>query len=224
MLDHNISCNELSDQATELAELGHTPVFIAMDNQLAGIIAIADPIKEDSIAAIEKFHQLGLEVYMLTGDNAITANVVAKQVGIDHVLAEVLPEDKAKQIVKLQQQNKIVGMVGDGINDAPALAQADVGFAIGSGTDVAIESADITLIQSSLNGVSKAIFISSATMRNIKQNLWGAFLYNSIGIPIAAGILYPAIGILLNPMIAGAAMALSSLTVVSNANRLRLLR
>jgi Cu+-exporting ATPase len=161
---------------------------------------------------------------MLTGDNRRTAEAVASQLGIDDIRAEVLPEDKKDQVAELQQQGERVGMVGDGINDAPALALADVGFAIGTGTDVAIESADITLMRGSLHGVADAMEISNATMRNIRQNLFGAFIYNSAGIPIAAGVLYPLTGILLNPIIAGTAMAFSSVTVVSNANRLRLFR
>ena len=161
---------------------------------------------------------------MLTGDNKATAAAVAKKVGIDDFFAEVMPADKAKKVAELQQQNEIVGMTGDGINDAPALALADVGFAIGTGTDVAIESADITLMRGSLHGLADAIAISKATLRNIKQNLFGAFIYNVAGIPLAAGVLYPVFGILLNPVIAGAAMAFSSLTVVSNANRLRLFK
>ena len=184
-------------------------------------MALADPIKPDSTEAIQRLHDIGLKVVMLTGDNPVTAQAVARQVGIDEVIAEVQPQDKGKKIVELQGQDHIVAMVGDGINDAPALAQADVGFAIGSGTDIAIESADITLMRGSLHGVADAIAISRATVRNIKQNLFGAFIYNSLGIPVAAGVLYPVAGILLNPMIAGAAMALSSVTVVSNANRLR---
>jgi len=161
---------------------------------------------------------------MLTGDNKATAAAVAKKVGIDDFFAEVMPEDKANKVAELQQQNEVVGMTGDGINDAPALALADVGFAIGTGTDVAIESADITLMRGSLHGLADAIAISKATLRNIKQNLFGAFIYNVAGIPLAAGVLFPVFGILLNPVIAGAAMAFSSLTVVSNANRLRLFK
>ncbi len=221
MTKNNINIDSLQNKALELANLGHTPMYMAIDNNAAGIIAVADPIKDDSKDAIGRLKKLGIEVVMLTGDNETTAKVVAKQVGIDKVFADVLPEHKADKVKELQTQGHIVGMVGDGINDAPALAQADIGFAIGSGTDVAIESADITLMRSSIHGVTNAIAISGATLTNIKQNLVGAFFYNGIGIPIAAGILYPFIGLLLNPMIAGAAMALSSVTVVSNANRLR---
>ena len=182
---------------------------------------MADPVKEDSVNAIKRLHKLGMKVVMLTGDNKHTAEAVANLVGVDEVIAEVLPQDKAAKVASLQKLGEQVAMVGDGINDAPALAQANVGFAIGSGTDVAIESADITLMRGSLQGVPDAIAVSRATLRNIKQNLFGAFIYNSLGIPVAAGILYPLMGILLNPMIAGAAMAMSSVTVVSNANRLR---
>ena len=207
--------------AQAMADEAQTLMYVAQDKQLAGIIAVADPIKPDSAEAIQRLHNIGLKVVMLTGDNKLTAQAVAKQVGIDEVIAEVQPQDKGRKVAELQRQNHIVAMVGDGINDAPALAQADVGFAIGSGTDIAIESADITLMRGSVHGVADAIAISRATVRNIKQNLFGAFIYNSLGIPIAAGILYPVMGILLNPMIAGAAMAMSSVTVVSNANRLR---
>ena len=207
--------------AQAMADEAQTLMYVAQDKLLAGIIAVADPIKPDSAEAIQRLHNIGLKVVMLTGDNKLTAQAVAKQVGIDEVIAEVQPQDKGRKVAELQRQNHIVAMVGDGINDAPALAQADVGFAIGSGTDIAIESADITLMRGSVHGVADAIAISRATVRNIKQNLFGAFFYNSLGIPIAAGILYPVMGILLNPMIAGAAMAMSSVTVVSNANRLR---
>ena len=213
---------EMSEsEAQAMADEAQTLMYVAQDKRLVGIIAVADPIKPDSTEAIQRLHDIGLKVVMLTGDNAVTARAVANQVGIDEVIAEVQPQDKGKKVADLQQQNHIVAMVGDGINDAPALAQADVGFAIGSGTDIAIESADITLMRGSIHGVADAIAISRATVRNIKQNLFGAFIYNSLGIPIAAGILYPTMGILLNPMIAGAAMAMSSVTVVSNANRLR---
>ena len=185
------------------------------------LIAVADPIKEDSVEAIKRLQDKGIHLVMLTGDNKATAQAVAKQVGIDDFIAEVMPDDKVNEVTKRQANGEIVGMTGDGINDAPALAQADVGFAIGTGTDVAIESADITLMRGSLHGLADAIAVSNATISNIKQNLFGAFIYNVAGIPIAAGVLYPFFGILLNPVVAGAAMALSSLTVVSNANRLR---
>jgi Cu+-exporting ATPase len=214
----------LASHAHTAALLGQTPIYLVVDGQAAGIVAIADPIKQDSQAAIARLQALGLKVVMLTGDNAATAQAVAGQVGIDEVLAEVLPADKAAKVIELQARGEIVGMVGDGINDAPALAQANVGFAIGTGTDVAIESADVALMRGSLHGVADAIAISTATVRNIRQNLFGAFFYNILGIPIAAGALYPLWGILLNPMIAGAAMAMSSVTVVSNANRLRRFR
>ena len=218
---NDIKTEMLQANAQAMADEAQTLMYVAQDKQLVGIIALADPIKPDSAEAIQRLHDIGLKVVMLTGDNNITAQAVAKQVGIDEVIAEVQPQDKGKKVVELQRQNHIVAMVGDGINDAPALAQADVGFAIGSGTDIAIESADITLMRGSVHGVADAIAISRATVRNIKQNLFGAFIYNSLGIPVAAGILYPVMGILLNPMIAGAAMAMSSVTVVSNANRLR---
>lgn len=226
MLEKAIDGGGLGRKAAELVPLGQTPMFIAIGNEIAGLISVADAIKSDSKEAIERMHALGLRVALLTGDNEITARAVAKQVGIDEVMAEVLPHEKEGVIVQLQGLGHIVGMVGDGINDAPALARANVGFAIGTGTDVAIESADITLMRGSLNGVVDAINISNATVKNIKQNLFGAFFYNSLGIPVAAGVLYPWLGLagLLNPMIAGAAMAASSVTVVSNANRLRWFR
>jgi len=221
METHGIDCQSLHAQAQQLAERAATPMFLAVDGKLAGIVAVADPIKPDSKEAIRRLHGLGIKVVMLTGDNVATAHAVAAQVGIDTVHAEVLPQDKDKQVAELMARGEKVGMVGDGINDAPALARANVGFAIGTGTDVAIESADVTLMSGSLHGVPNAIAISRATVRNIRQNLFGAFIYNVLGIPIAAGALYPFLGLLLNPMIAGAAMAMSSVTVVSNAGRLR---
>lgn len=212
------------EQAQSLAKEAKTPMYFAVDGELAAIIAVADPIKSDSISAIKRLQANGIRVIMLTGDNKETAAAVAKKAGISEFLAEVLPEDKANKVKELQEGGEIVGMTGDGINDAPALALADVGFAIGTGTDVAIESADITLMRGSLHGLADAIAVSKATLRNIKQNLFGAFVYNVAGIPFAAGVLYPFFGILLSPVIAGAAMAFSSLTVVSNANRLRLFK
>jgi len=221
MKDRTIPLGTIADEALRLADEGKTPMFIALDNRAAGIIAVADTVKEDSLQAIAALKRMGLDVVMITGDNRRTAEAIARQVGIDRVLAEVLPEDKAENIRKLQLEGKRVAMVGDGINDAPALAQADIGMAIGTGTDVAIEASDITLIKGSLKEVVVAIQLSKATMRNIKQNLFGAFIYNSLGIPVALGLLYPVFGILLSPLVAAAAMAFSSVTVVSNANRLR---
>ena len=216
-----VALGRLVAEAQRLADDGKTPMYIAIDGRAAGIVAAADTVKEESVAAIAALKQLGLEVVMLTGDNQRTSEAIARQVGVDRVIAEVLPQDKAHEVQRLQLEGKKVGMVGDGINDAPALTQADVGLAIGTGTDVAIEAADITLISGSLKGVVTAIEISKATMRNVRQNLFGAFIYNALGIPIAMGLLYPFIGLLLSPLIAAAAMAASSVTVVTNANRLR---
>lgn len=204
-----------------LSAEGQTAMLLAVDNKVAGIIAVSDPIKRDSALAVAQLMKQGVRVIMVTGDNEVTAKAIARQAGIDEVRAQVLPEDKAEVARKLQLDGEIVGMVGDGINDAPALAQANVGFAIGTGTDVAIESADIVILQGSLLKVSESMMLSKATLTNIKQNLLGAFFYNTIGIPVAAGVLFPVFGILLSPMIAGAAMAMSSVTVVTNANRLR---
>lgn len=205
---------------TAQASRGATPVLLAIDGQAAALFTIRDPLREDSIDALARLHRQGYRLVMLTGDNPTTANAIAKEAGIDEVIAGVLPDGKADAIKRLQSQGHKVAMVGDGINDAPALAQADVGIAMGGGSDVAIETAAITLMRHSLNGVADALAISKATLRNMKQNLLGAFVYNSLGIPIAAGILWPLTGTLLNPVVAGAAMALSSITVVSNANRL----
>ncbi|HFP9302379.1 Lead%2C cadmium%2C zinc and mercury transporting ATPase [Raoultella planticola] len=207
---------EIAAQASQ----GTTPVLLAIDGQVAALFAIRDPLRSDSVAALARLHRQGYRLVMLTGDNPTTANAIAKEAGIDEVIAGVLPDGKADAIKRLQSQGHQVAMVGDGINDAPALAQADVGIAMGGGSDVAIETAAITLMRHSLNGVADALAISKATLRNMKQNLLGAFVYNSLGIPIAAGILWPLTGTLLNPVVAGAAMALSSITVVSNANRL----
>ncbi|WP_315116287.1 heavy metal translocating P-type ATPase [uncultured Clostridium sp.] len=222
MVENNISLDNMEDRSNKLAEEGKTPMYVSVDNKLAGIIAVADTVKESSKKAIEKLHSMGLEVAMITGDNKRTAEAIGRQVGIDRVLAEVLPEDKANEVKKLQGEGKKVGMVGDGVNDAPALAQADIGIAIGSGTDVAIESADIVLMRSDLMDVPTAIQLSKKTITTIKENLFWAFAYNTIGIPVAMGIL-PLFGIdvLLNPMIAGAAMSFSSVTVLLNALRLK---
>ncbi len=224
MRDRSVDIGELAPDWERLAEEGKTPMYVAIDGKPAGLIAVADTVKPDSKSAIAALRKMGLEVIMITGDNARTANAIARQVGVDRVLAEVQPQDKAHEIQKLQLEGKRVAMVGDGINDAPALAQADVGFAIGTGTDVAIEASDITLIKGSLKGVVTAMEISRATMRNVYQNLFGAFVYNTLGLPVAMGVLYPFLGLLLSPLIAAAAMAFSSVTVVTNANRLRYFR
>ncbi len=211
----------LTARQEALASDGKTPMLVAVDGRPAGVIGVADTLKEGSAAAVAALKSRGIEVVMMTGDNRLTAAAIAREVGIGRVLAEVMPEHKSREVSRLQQEGRVVAMVGDGINDAPALAQADVGLAIGTGTDVAIEASDITLISGALSGLVTAIDLSRATMRNIRQNLVFAFLYNGIGIPIAAGVLYPVLGITLSPMIAAAAMAASSLSVVTNANRLR---
>ena len=221
MNDKNIALGSLEDKSDELAYVGKTPMYISIDNTLGGIIAVADTVKENSKKAIEKLHEMGIKVAMVTGDNKKTADAIAKEVGIDIVVSEVLPKDKSNEVKKLQEQGKFVAMVGDGINDAPALAQADIGIAIGSGTDVAMESADIVLMKSDLMDVPTSIKLSNETIKNIKQNLFWAFGYNTIGIPIAAGLLYIFGGPLLNPMFAAAAMSLSSVSVVTNALRLK---
>ncbi|AFZ69708.1 heavy metal translocating P-type ATPase [Deinococcus peraridilitoris] len=232
MQREGIDAGVFEQDVARFADEGKTPMFVAVDGAPAGVIAVADTIKEDSVEAIKALRALGLRVVMMTGDNERTAHAIARQTGISDVLAEVLPEDKARNVAALQKENaagkerggrgaRLIGMVGDGINDAPALAQADVGFAVGTGTDVAIEAADVTLVGGSLRGVVTAVEVSRATLKNIKQNLFGAFIYNLLGIPIAAGLLFPFVGILLSPILAGAAMALSSVTVVTNANRLR---
>lgn len=221
MTERGYGLGDLVRVAERLADEGKTPMYVAREATVLGIVAVADTVRPDSRQAIDALRAMGMEVVMLTGDNQRTARAIARQVRVDRVLAEVLPETKAEQIKALQAEGKRVGMVGDGINDAPALAQADVGIAMGTGTDVAIEAADITLVKGSLGGVVAAVQLSRATMRNIKQNLFGAFIYNTLGLPVAAGLLYPAFGILLSPLIAAAAMAFSSVTVVTNANRLR---
>jgi Cu+-exporting ATPase len=227
-----VGVGELEGAAARLADEGKTPMFVALDGRAAGVVGVADTIKEDSAAAVRALRALGIEVLMLTGDNERTARAIARQAGIERVVAEVLPKEKARQIELLQAElaarggrgknrARLVGMVGDGINDAPALAQADLGIAVGTGTDVAIEAADVTLAGGSLRGVVTAVEVSRATLRNIRQNLLGAFFYNVLGIPVAAGVLFPVFGVLLSPILAGAAMAASSITVVTNANRLR---
>lgn len=221
MDSHANRSEEARKVAQEFAQNGKTPMYIAVNNQIQGIITVADPIKESSIKAIKKMQDMGLEVIMLTGDNKITAEAIAAQVGITQVVSDILPEDKVNKVTELQEQGRHVIMVGDGINDAPALAQSDVGMAIGSGTDIAIESADTVLMNDNLESVSEAIDLSHATINNIKQNLFWAFGYNTIGIPIAMGVLYLFGGPLLNPMFAALAMSLSSVSVLLNALRLR---
>lgn len=208
----------------KMAASAETPVFLSVNDLIVAVFGISDAPREDSAAAIKRLQENGLRIIMLTGDNRETAAAIARQVGITEVIADVLPEDKVAQVRDLQQQGCRVGMIGDGINDAPALAQADVGIAIGGGTDVALESADVALMRNSLHGVADAIALSHVSMRNIKQNLFGAFIYNTLAIPVAAGALFPFFGMLLSPMVAAAAMSLSSVTVVSNALRLRSIR
>ena len=221
LLDHGIVLNGLEKEAERLAQEGQSPLYVAAGGDALGIIAVADTVKPSALIAVETLHAMGLEVVMITGDHTRTAMAIARQVGIDQVLAEVLPQDKAAQIKRLQTEGRTVAMVGDGINDAPALAQADVGIALGSGTDVAIEAADIALLRDDLLGVPQAIRLSRRTMKIIRQNLFWAFFYNASLIPVAAGALYPFFGLLLNPMFAGAAMAFSSVSVVINSLRLR---
>jgi P-type Cu+ transporter len=222
MSEHRVSGVEvLETEVARLSSEGKTPMVVAVDGRAAGILAVADTIKPTARGAIARLKAIGVQVVMLTGDNRFTAEAVARQVGIARVLPEVLPEHKAEEVKRLQSEGQIVAMVGDGINDAPSLAQANVGMAIGTGTDIAIEAADVVLMRGDLNGVADAIALSRATMRNIKQNLLFAFGYNVLGIPIAAGVFYPLTGWLLSPIIASAAMALSSVSVVTNALRLR---
>jgi P-type Cu+ transporter len=219
--DYGIGLDGLAERADRLAQTGATPMFMALGEQPVGVIGVADTLRPESVAAVEQLKALGLEVWMLTGDNAATAQAIAREAGIDHVLAEVLPDQKADKITSLQSDGKIVAMVGDGINDAPALAQADLGIAIGTGTDVAMAASDITLIGSDLRGIVTGIALSRKTVSVIKQGLFWAFAYNVVLIPVAMGVLYPVFGVLLNPVLAAAAMAMSSVSVVTNALRLR---
>jgi Cu+-exporting ATPase len=216
----DISAGALTERADVLRADGQTVMFVTVDGKVAGLIGVADPIKETSAAAIDALHKDGVRIIMLTGDNETTARAVARKLNIDDVVADVLPEKKAEHVKQLQDEGRIVAMAGDGINDAPALAQAHVGIAMGTGTDVAMESAGITLVKGDLRGLVRARRLSNATMKNIRQNLFFAFVYNAVGVPIAGGILYPAFGVLLSPMIAAAAMSFSSVSVIANALRL----
>jgi Cu+-exporting ATPase len=224
MTDAGIDTTSLDGEADRLREDGATVIFIALDGALAGILAIADPIKSTTPEALHALKAAGLTIVMLTGDNKVTAQAVARKLGITQVEAEVLPEDKSRIVERLKSEGHVVAMAGDGVNDAPALAAADVGIAMGTGTDVAIESAGITLVKGDLTGIVRARRLSQATMGNIRQNLFFAFIYNAAGVPVAAGVLYPVLGILLSPIIAAAAMALSSVSVIANALRLRAIR
>jgi Cu+-exporting ATPase len=221
LTESGIDPGALRQRADDLRARGDTVMFAAVDGRPAGLLCVADPVKETTAEAVSALHEEGVELVMLTGDNRRTAEAVASGLGIDRVQAEVLPDQKAQMVKQLQQEGRIVAMAGDGINDAPALAQAHVGIAMGSGADVAMESAGITLVKGDLRGIVRARRLSRATMRNIRQNLFFAFVYNSLGVPVAAGVLYPFFGLLLSPMIAAAAMSFSSVSVISNALRLR---
>ena len=220
MIDLGIEMGELLARADALRAEGQTVMFVAVDGKPAGLIGVADPIKASTLEAVRALQDAGLELVMMTGDSHATADVVAKKLGIKRVVAEVLPEQKAEIVKQLQAEGRIVAMAGDGINDAPALAQAQVGIAMGTGTDVAMQSAGVTLVKGDLNGIVRARHLSRATMRNIRQNLFFAFVYNMLGVPIAAGLLYPFFGLLLSPIIAAAAMSFSSVSVITNALRL----
>jgi Cu+-exporting ATPase len=219
--DHGVELGRLAQRAAELRQEGQTVMFVALDGCAAGLLGVADPVKASTPEAIAKLHQAGIRIVMLTGDNRQTAEAVARKLGIDEIRAEILPQQKADKVKSLQAQKRIVAMAGDGVNDAPALAQASVGIAMGTGTDVAIESAGLTLVKGDLRGIVRARVLSRATMRNIRQNLFFAFVYNALGVPIAAGVLYPFFGLLLSPIFASAAMTFSSVSVISNALRLR---
>jgi Cu+-exporting ATPase len=221
MAEWAVDTSAASADVARLAAESKTIVLVAADGRLAGLIAIADPIKAGSRDAVNALRQMGLDVVLLTGDSDAVAQSVARAVGIERVVAGVLPEGKVAEVRRLQTERRVVAMVGDGVNDAPALAQADLGMAVGSGTDVAIEASDVTLVRGDLRGVAQAVALSRRTMRTMKQNLFWAFIYNVVGIPVAAGALYPIAGILLSPILASAAMALSSVSVLSNSLRLR---
>jgi Cu+-exporting ATPase len=221
LAEDNVRVTDLDADASALRSAGHTIVFVAIDGQAAGMIAVADPVKASTPEAIALLHAAGLRIVMLTGDHASTANAVAATLGIDDVIAGVLPEQKRDAVARLQAEGYVVAMAGDGINDAPALAQADVGIAMGTGTAVAIESAGVTLVKGDLRGIARARRLSRATMKNIRQNLFLAFVYNAVGVPVAAGILYPFTGLLVSPIWASAAMTFSSVSVILNALRLR---
>jgi len=219
-----VDAGTLADKAEKMRGEAQTVMYVAVDNVFVGLLAVSDPIKESTPAAIEQLHKENIRIVMLTGDNRATAEAVARKLNIDDVVAEVLPEEKASAVKRFQDKGQTVAMAGDGINDAPALAQAQVGIAMGTGTDVAMESASVTLVKGDLIGIARARKLSRATMRNIKQNLFWAFAYNSLGVPVAAGLLYPLFGMLLSPIIAAAAMSFSSVSVISNALRLRTIR
>ncbi|WP_159650662.1 HAD-IC family P-type ATPase, partial [Bosea sp. 125] len=224
MAEHGVDVAPLAAAADDLRREGATAIFIGIDGQVAGTMAIADPVKESTPSALAALKEEGIRVVMLTGDNRTTAEAVARRLGITEIEADVLPEQKSAVVEKFKREGRVVAMAGDGVNDAPALAAADIGIAMGSGTDVAIESAGLTLLKGDLNGIVRARHLSQATMSNIRQNLFFAFVYNAAGIPIAAGVLYPIFGVLLSPIIAAAAMALSSVSVIANAIRLRTIR
>jgi Cu+-exporting ATPase len=216
-----VEIQQARESTDALTTKGYTVIYVAYSGILAGLLAVSDTTKLESANVVNSLKSMGFQIYMITGDNHNTATAIASELGIDHVLAEAMPQDKAQRIADLQAEGKIVAMVGDGINDAPGLAQANLGIALGSGTDIAMETGDLVIVGDDIQGVLKAIRLSRATLRNIKQNLFFAFIYNTLGVPIAAGILYPLLGITLNPMLASAAMAASSLSVVTNALRLR---
>ncbi|HST76083.1 MAG TPA: HAD-IC family P-type ATPase, partial [Acetobacteraceae bacterium] len=224
MADEGVALGDLVERAEALRRDGATALFVAVDGRAGGVIAVADPIKPGTSEALDSLRASGIHIVMLTGDNRTTAEAVARQVGIDEIEADVLPEDKHRVVRDLRAQGKIVAMAGDGVNDAPALAEADIGIAMGTGTEVAIQSAGVTLVRGDLAGIARARALSRATMRNIRQNLAFAFLYNTLGIPLAAGVLYPAFGLLLSPVVAALAMSLSSVSVIGNALCLRAAR